>query len=90
MKIHEKKPLIRIEAIKGSRRASIALEGCALPEAVSFIQGLVIKRGSPLAEGKRTSIVLREYFEKFGASKSVSCFGIEPDDIVKYIKEELS
>lgn len=90
MKIYEKKPIVRIGANRGSKRASVSLEGCTLAEAVSFVQQLVMKRGSPLAEGKRTSIVIREYFEKFGDSKSVSCYGIEPDEIVKYIKEELS
>lgn len=90
MKVHEKKPLINIVANKGAEKASVSLEGCSLQEAIAFVQRLVMKRGSALAEGKRTSIVIREYFEKHGASKSVSCYGLSPEDVVKYIKEELT
>lgn len=90
MKVYERKRIIRIDANKGSKRASVSLEDCTLDEAVSFVQGLVMRVGSPLPDGKRTSMVVREYFDKLGPSKSVSCYGIEPEEIVKIIKEELS
>lgn len=92
MRVHnqDKKLTIRIQAKRGAENDKVTLEGCTLSEAVEFVKSIIMKRGSPLPDGMRTSAVLREYEDGNGDSKSVSCYGISPSELITYIKEALS
>lgn len=91
MKIHENKPIIRVDISKtGEKRRALSLEDCDLDETTKFLQEIIIKNASSLPQGKRTSIVIREYYGKLGKSKTISCYGLNPETIIELIKEELS